>query len=225
MASTYKGVPVMSGRTAVSCVTVKDGENTFQINLIEPKKVRSLALSSILLVLLSLLFVTLMPPATESWLKLNLAIMVPYILLSLIFIVFPRRFAVEFFLYGSLTILLFSIICLVLGLRLMDLFSIKPTITVGFLYILVLPVMFLRRKKIFEGAAGSPNGSIISYPLIAAAIGTSIGMLISRTFPAHLTLAIAGIAFIVLAAVCELGAIISLYKYLLIKKSGYKVHD
>lgn len=209
----------MDNKTTALYVAVKDGAKSFQINLIEPKRIRSLALSSMLLILLSLLFVTLMPPATESWLRIILAVMLPYTLLSLVFIAFPRRFTVEAFMYGAITILLFSIICLVLGLRLMAIFTIKPLIAVGFLYVLALLAMFLRREKIFKDTVDSPNGSIASYPLIAAAIGTSIGMLISKTLPANLTAAIAGITFIALAAICELGVIIAFYKYFLIKKS------
>ncbi len=202
-----------------------NGKHSFLINLFEPRRIRQLVGAAIYINLVLLLLIAFAPNHSSGWLKLNLIVMGPYILASIIFVIFARKLIIDFYLYLAFSILLFSLNCLFLGLAILVNSIQGLYIVFGIIYALALLVAFIMCEKTMvmetEGVRSGKHKKEIFFVAIAA-VGTSVGMLVSRTSSYDFGSFLAGLAFLFSAIGSELGIAHALYKWRLVKKSGYK---
>lgn len=222
---------LVSGAVADNIVTVKDGENTYRINLLfGPEEIRLLTISYLGCGILFPLFSGVLPPALPKWMPLSyLVLMVPFTIISILFVVYAKKLIVEFWLYMSFGSFLLAANLLVFGLKIFKLFTIKFFVIYGLLYLATLTLILAVRFKLLSHETRQINSGkyLNKYTTQVGlfAIAGASGMALERTgaLPDSIGEVLAALVFIVLPLFLGALPIQTVYKWYLLKKSDIKI--
>lgn len=200
-----------------TAIRTSSSQNTIHFDLFEPKQIKKMVPSFVGNHAIPLLLIAIVPPLTSSWIKVNLAILLLFILLSSAFLIFAKRLVVEFYLYMAFGFLISSINWLFLSLKFMELLRTESLVVMGVLYVGILLLTYIKRDNILKYANDRTKGNTVVYPVVAAAIGTIIGMLVTKTILVDIMAVLIGFGFAAIGFLFASSIILNCHRWILFR--------